>query len=136
MTKQQEQDILMECFGRIPERYTLYPLPDDKRRGQEYARIGMSMESGEVLIFEFDFSVPGWIGIPWECLESSLSHNCKTCEWDFWRGKGTSYCTVIEEINNGECADWEISPDAISLAAAEYYKQLHEKHYGKACVSV
>lgn len=136
MNKQQEHDILMECFGRVPERYALYPLPDDRRGGQEYARIGMTLGSGEVLIFEFDFSVPLRFNIPWEDLESSIPHHCKTCEWNLWLGKGTTYCTETEEISSGECPDWEISPDAISLAVAEYYKQLHEKHYGKACVSV
>lgn len=127
---------LLEWFGRVPDHYELYPLPDDRRGGQEYARIGMTLGTGEVLIFEFDFSVPRRIDIPWEALENSLPHHCKTCEWDFCRGKGTSYCTAKDEVCSGECAYWEISPDAISLAVAEYYKQLHEKHYGKACVSV
>ena len=130
MTKQQEHDILMKCFGRIPERYTLYLLPDDKRGGQEHSLIGMTIGNGEVLIFEFDFSVPGRFNTPWENLENSIPHQCSTCEWNLWRGKGTSYCTETEEINSGECPYWEISPDALSLAAAEYYKQLHKKHYG------
>ena len=136
MTKEQEHDILRECFGRVPERYTLHLLPDDRRGGREYDRICMTLGSGEVLIFEFDFSVPGRFTIPWEDLENSIPHHCSTCEWNLWRGKGTSYCTETEEISSGECLGWEISPDVLSLAAAEYYKQLHKKHYGKACVSV
>ena len=131
MNKLQEHKLLMECFNRIPEHYTLYLLPDDKRGGQEYSRFGMTMESGEVLIFEFDFSVPCRMEIPWEDLENSLPHHCKTCEWDFCRGKGTSYCTAKDEVCSGECAYWEISPDSISLSMAEYYKKLYEKHYGK-----
>lgn len=136
MNKHQQHDFLMKCFGRIPQHYTLYPLPDDKRGGQEYSRIGMTLENGEVLIFEFDFPVPGRINIPWESLENSLPHHCKTCEWNLWRGKGTSYCTETEEISSRECPNWEISPDAISLAATEYYKHLHQKHYGNTCISV
>lgn len=136
MNTQQQHDLLKKHFGRVPERYTLYPLPDDRRGGQEYACIGMTTEAGEVLLFEFDFTVPGRFCLPWECLESSIPHHCSTCEWNLWRGKGTSYCTKTEEISNGECPDWDISPDALSLAAAEYYKQLHEKHYGKISVSV
>lgn len=136
MNKQQQHDLLTKHFGRVPEHYTLYPLPDEKRGGQEYACIGMTMESGEVLLFEFGFTVPGSHCIPWECLENSIPRQCKTCEWDFWRGKGTSYCTETEEISAGECPDWEISPDVLRTAAAEYYKQLHEKHYGKISVSV
>lgn len=136
MTKEQEHDILMKCFGRIPERYSLYPLPDDRRGGQEYARIGMTLENGEVLIFEFDFSVPGIFNIPREDLENSVPHHCSTCEWNLWRGTSTSYCTETEEISSGECPDWEILQDENSLAAAAYYKRLHEKHYGKACVSL
>lgn len=136
MSKQHEHNLLMECFNRIPEHYTLYLLPDDKRGGQTYSRIGMTTENGEVLIFEFDFSVPGHSSIPWEDLDNSIPHHCKTCEWNLWRGKDTSYCTETEEVSSGECTDWEISPDAIRLATAEYYKQLHEKCYGKNCISV
>ena len=136
MNKQQQHDLLMKCFGSIPEHYTLYPLPDDKRGGQEYVSIGVTTKNGEVLVFEFDFSVHIGFSIPWEDLDNSLPHHCKTCEWDFWRGKGTSYCKATEEICSGSCPDWEISPDVLGDAKAEYYKQLHEKHYGKVCISV
>ena len=136
MTTQQQHDLFKKHFGRVPERATLYPLPDDKRVGQEYACIGMTTETGEVLLFEFDFTVPGRFCLPWECLENSIPHHCKTCEWNLWRGKGTSYCTETEEITSGECKAWEISPDVLRTAAAEYYKQLHEEHYGKISVSV
>lgn len=136
MNRQHAHSILMECFGRIPEHYTLYLLPDDKRGSQEFSRIGMTTENGEALIFEFDFSVPRRLDIPWEYLENSLPHHCKTCEWNFCRGKDTSYCAETEEICSGECPNWEISPDAINLAIAEYYKQLYKKHYGTACISL
>ena len=134
MNKSQEHKLLLECLNRIPEHYTLYLLPNDKRGGSEYSRHCMTMEIGEVLLFEFDFSVPGRFNIPWEDLENSIPHHCSTCEWNFWRGKGTSYCTEMEEISCGECPKWEISPDVISLAMAEYYKKLYEKHYGNNCV--
>jgi len=124
---------LLEWFGRIPEHYTLYPLPDDRQAiaVKDRFRIGMTLESGEVLIFEYDVPVPCRQDIPWEDLENSLPHHCQTCEWDFMRGKGTSYCRSAQEICGGACPEWEISPDAIRLATVEYYKQLHEKHYGK-----
>ena len=131
-----KQHYLLEWFGRIPEHYTLYPLPDDRQAAKDRSRIGMALETGEVLIFEYDFTVPGRFCLPWECLENSIPHHCKTCEWNLWRGKGTSYCTETEEISSGECKAWEISPDVLRTAAAEYYKQLHEKHYGKISVSV
>ena len=136
MTISQQHEILSKCMGRIPEHYTLYPLPDDKRLGQDYSYIGMTTETGEILLFEFDFTVPGRFCLPWECLENSIPHHCSTCEWDFMRGKCTSYCTETEEITSGECKAWEISPNVFGIAAAEYYKQLHEKHYGKTCISV
>ena len=132
----QQHDILRKHFGRVPEHYTLYPLPDDKRGGQEYACIGLTTETGEVLLFEFDFTVPGRFCLPWECLENSVPHHCNTCEWDFCRGKGTPYCKATEAICSGECPDWEISPEAVNPAVIAYYKQLHEKHYGKISVSV
>ena len=97
MNTQKQHELLLKHFGRVPEHYTLYPLPDDKRGSQEYACIGMTIETGEVLLFEFDFTVPGRFCLPWECLENSIPHHCKTCEWNLWRGKGTSYCTETEK---------------------------------------
>lgn len=137
MNTQQQHELLRKHFGRVPEHYALYPLPDNKRGGQEYACIGMTLATGGVLIFEFDFSVPGILcPIPWRCLENGVPHICKTCEWNMWRGKGTDYCTGTEEIVDGECLDWELGPAAHESAAAEYFKQLHEKNYGKISVSV
>ena len=136
MTTQKQHDLFKKHFGRVPERATLYPLPDDKRGGQEYACIGMTTETGEVLLFEFDFTVPGRFCLPWECLENSIPHHCKTCEWDFLRGENTLYCPRTAEVISGECPDWELGPMAHVTAEAEYLKQLHEKHYGKISVSV
>lgn len=128
-----KQHYLLEWFGRTPEHYTLYPLPDDRQAvaAKERSRIGMTLESGEVLIFEFDFSVPPQFEIPWEDLENSIPHHCITCEWNSERGKGTPYCISTQDIRGGTCPEWEISPNAIRLATVEYYKQLHEKNYGK-----
>ena len=136
MTKEQQHNFLMERYGRIPEHYSLYLLPNDKRGGQEYSYTCMEAEDGSVLFFEFDFAAACRFSIPWEDLENSVPHHCSTCEWDFCRGKSTSYCKAIEEICSGECPDWEMGPIAHNLAVETYLKQLHEKHYGKISVSV
>lgn len=125
-------------FGVRPEKCTVYPLPywSPVKIESSYI-IGKKENSGEIFIFEFGFPVPMDIsGIPCNELDSVLPHTCKTCEWNFWRGKGTSYCKETTEITAGACPAWELSPDAIRLAEIEYYKQLHEKHYGKVCVSL
>ena len=136
MNTQQQHNFLMERYGRIPEHYSLYLLPDDKRGGQEYVYTCMEAENGEVLFFEFDFSAASRFSIPWEELENSILHHCSTCEWDYCRGKGTSYCKATEEISSGACPDCEIGPEAVHPAVIAYYKQLHERHYGKISVSV
>lgn len=125
-------------FGTKPEKCTVYPLPVWSPVKTENAYIiSKKAENGEVFIFEFGFPVPiNTCEISWRELESSIPHHCSTCEWDFCRGKGTPYCKATEEICSGECPDWDLAPDAIRLAGLEYYKQLHEKHYGKISVSV
>ena len=127
---------LLEWFGRVPDHYELYPLPDDRKKGVESARISMTMEDGKVLIFEFDFVAPRMLDIPWEDLDSSVQHCCETCEWNFCRGKNAAYCSSVETERRETCDVWELSPDVVCFARAEYYKILHKKHYGKTCISV
>lgn len=127
---------LLKWFGRVPEHYELYPLPDGRTPEKESDRIGMTTEDGKVLIFEFDFAVPRMFGIPWEDLDNSVQHCCETCEWDFCRGKNLPYCPSTESEQHEGCDTWELSPDMICFARAEYYKILHKKHYGKTCISV
>ena len=137
MTKQQQHDLFKKHFGRVPERATLYPLPDDKRGGQEYACIGMTMESGEALLFEFDFCV---YTIPQHELQCLVQHDCSTCLWAFMLNAheedGWDRCMNPPKVPVDECDNWEMSRTARRFAEAEYYKQLHEKHYGKISVSV
>ena len=137
MTKQQQHELLQNRFGRVPEHYTIYPLPDDKRGGQEYARIGMTTETGEVLLFEFDFCVHT---IPQNVLERLVAHDCNTCTWVFMRNAhaedGWDRCQNPPQASGNECENWEMSRSAHRFAEAEYYKKLHEKHYGKISVSV
>lgn len=82
-----KQHYLLDWFGRNLEHYTLYPLPDDRRAGKDCSRVGMTLESGEVLIFEFDFVPP-------------------------------------------------LFPEDCRNERADYYRRLHEQHYGKTCISV
>ena len=44
MNTQQQHNFLLERYGRIPEHYSLYLLPDDKRGGQEYVYTCMEAE--------------------------------------------------------------------------------------------
>ena len=127
---------LLERLGRVPEHYELYPLPNGRTPEKEYGLRSVTVEDGKVMIFEFDFAVPYWGDIPWEDLDNSVQHCCKTCEWDFCRGKSAVYCPGTEVERSETCDAWELSPDAISFAVAEYYKALHEKHYGTTCISV
>ena len=132
----EKRHYLLDWFGRVPDHYELYPLPSGITPGKESTRVGMTMENGKVLIFEFDFSVPRMLSIPWEDLDNSVRHCCETCEWDFCRGKSAIYCPSAEGEYRELCNAWELSPDVICLAQAEYYKRLHEQHYGNTCISV
>lgn len=115
------------------EHYTLYPLPDNRKGpSSTYCRKSITLDSGEVLVFEFDF-VPHTF---WDDLENHIPHNCATCEWVDFRGRGTSYCKTPTETPEAHCEDWELSPDVIRFAQSEYYKYLHNKHYGTTSVSV
>ena len=127
---------LLDWFDRVPDHYELYPLPGGITSGKESTRISMTMENGRILIFEFAFCVPLRLNIPWEDLENSLPHHCETCEWNFCRGKNVVYCPSKDGEHREDCSAWELAPDAVSLATAEYYKKLHEKHYGNTCISV
>ena len=131
-----KQHPLLKWFGRTPERCTIYPMPKKAGDKQNTHKTGITLENGEVHIFEFGFAVPCLYGIPWEDLNNILPHHCITCEWNFLFGCGTSYCKHEKEMTSEDCPDWEISPDAIRLASVEYYKALHEKHYGQCGVVV
>ena len=58
--------------NKLMEHYTLYPLPDN-RKGPDatYCRKSITLDSGEVLVFEFDF-VPCAF---WDDLENHIPHN-------------------------------------------------------------
>lgn len=119
------------------EHFTLYPLPEVRRGPKsEYHRTVVKTDAGEILVFEFDFVPVNAFQIPWEELESHIPHTCSTCEWKELRGHGTAYCGIPIEVTEESCPEWEISPDSLSLAKAEYYKALHQKHYGTACISL
>ena len=137
MNNEKRAQALLKWYGSTPERCTVYPIPEwsPVRLEGSYKR-NCKTSSGEVAIFEFGFPVPHFGNIPWNDLDESLQHHCKTCEWDFCRGKGTPYCSESKEITDGECASWMISPDEIGTATAEYYRQLHEKHYGPCGVVI
>lgn len=130
-------------YGGMPERVTVYPLPvwSPVKEEKSYKRSART-SAGEIAIFEFGFRAPnefpfeGVEAISWEELDGSLHHHCKTCEWDFMRGHGTSYCRSQEEVCEGSCAEWQISPDEIGTAKVEYYKQLHGSNYGPCGVVV
>ena len=124
-------------YGGMPERVTVYPLPvwSPVKADGSYKRSART-SAGEIAIFEFGFPALELGAVPWEDLDESLPHHCKTCEWDFMRGKGTSYCRSQEEVCEGSCTEWEISPDEIGTAMVEYYKQLHESSYGPCGVVV
>lgn len=125
---------LLAWFGRVPEHYALYPLPECKQAAREKTRISVTTEDHKVSIFEFDFRAPRILDISWEDLEESVDHCCETCEWDFCRGKSKAYCPSVAGEHREECSAWELSPSADSLARAEYYRMLHEQHYGKTCI--
>lgn len=128
---------LLEWFGRVPDHYELYPLPDNRKGGTEHSRYGMTMEDGKVLIFEFDFCADDIS--PGE-LESLVSHDCHTCRWLFMLNAnpddGWELCQNPPQTPGDQCHSWEISRYALLVAKAEHYKRLHEKHYGKISVSV
>lgn len=119
-----------------PEACMAYPLPQRPDGTQSVYRVSARAESGEVSVFEFDFPVPSRPCIPWPDLDNSLPHHCVTCEWGEHRGLGTCYCRHEKEVTSGRCPDWEISPEVIGLARVEYYKALHEKHYGQCGIAV
>ena len=131
---------LLTWFGRTPDHYALYPLPENQRNGKDISRIGMTLPTGEVNIFEFDFSVPPQFSIPREDLESCAKQQCSTCEWGFMHAhEEDPRCDICPEPPKSQtepCVYWEISPDAERYAAAEYYRQLHEKNYGSTRISV
>lgn len=137
MTTQQQHEFLQKHFGRVPEHYTLYPLPDERRGGPKYSNYGMTMEDGRVYFFEFDFCV---YTIPQDELESLIPHDCGTCHWAFMKDEPEEerklFCPLPPDDPGTGCAGWEISRSATRIAEAEYYKRLHEKHYGKISVSV
>lgn len=134
MNIQQQHDFLLEHWGSVPEHYTLYPLPDDKHIGRKYSCIGIAMDCGRVLIFEFGFVVPGPIHLPFRCFEDNVPHNCETCEKNMVQGEPK--CPIIGENRAESCHSCGIAQEIINHAAAEYYRNLHEKHYGKISVSV
>jgi len=72
------------------------------------------------LVLTFDF-------IPPEPTPAQLAkfvpHTCQTCEW-------CNMCNRPEQTNGQPCTGWEISCDAFCLATIEYYKDIHQKHYG------
>lgn len=125
-----------KSFAGIPETCMVYPLPQRPDGTQTAYRVRASAESGATYLFEFDFPVPVTPYIPWPDLDNSLPHHCTTCEWEDHRGLGTSYCRHEKEVTCGNCPDWEISPEVIGRARVEYYKALHEKHYGQCGISV
>lgn len=127
---------LLKWFGRVPEHYELYPLPDGRTAEKENGRISMTVGNGKVIIFEFDFAAPRMFDIPWEDLCNSIQHCCPTCEWGFCRGKNATYCPKTRAERTEICTAWELSPNMVSFAKAEYYKIPHEKHYGKTRISV
>lgn len=78
------------------------------------------------LILAFDF-------IPEEPTTAQLGefvpHNCSTCE-GIPRADG---CGIAPQNTRRteQCSNWKIGPAAFAVANVEYYKDLHEKHYGK-----
>ena len=56
-------------------------------------------------------------------LEEFVLHTCGTCEF-----KGC--CNYSVPTAGAICPHWAISCDAYWSATTEYYKALHEKHYG------
>ena len=127
---------LLDWFGRVPDHYELYALPDGKKAAGVKNRISVTTEDEKVFNFEFDFRVPNKNDIPWKDLDNSVKHCCKTCEWDFCRGKNAVYCPSKEGEHREACTAWNLSPDAVRIAMAEYYKKLHEQHYGNTCIAV
>ena len=137
MENKKRVQALLKWYGNTPEKCTVYPLPLwSPVRSERSCKRSVRLPNGMVAIFEFGFTVPVAHEIPWGDLDNSLPQHCKTCEWDFWRGKGTSYCRSSEEVCSGACAAWEISPESIRAAQFGYYERLHEKNYGPCGVAV
>lgn len=77
------------------------------------------------LVLEFDF-------IPSEPtmtqLEVLAPHNCDTCAWKSLRN--SSHCGLLLLPIGTQCSNWEMNCDAFNAATVEYFKALHNKHYG------
>lgn len=110
---------LLERLGRVPDHYELYPLPDDKKGGEAYSSIVMTMDDGKVFGFEFDFSVDT-LELPWSDNKSITEKHCQQCK--------TGGCPDNED-------SW-VCNHAACPAKVEYLKILHEVNYGKMCISV
>lgn len=135
MNKQYEHNLLKVCLNRIPEHYTLYLLPDAKRGGQRYACISMTMESGGAYVFEFDFFVEP---IPVGRIDNLADCGCSTCCYEHLKKEPLDNqrgCCPGPTFPDGNgCEYWAFSENALKNAEVEYYKQLHEKCYGKNAV--
>ncbi len=89
-----------------------------------YAMKRFETEGGP-LILEFDFIPPEPTMTQ---LEKLVPHNCDTC---LWKGlQASSYCGAMLLPVGALCSKWEMNCAAFGTARVEFYKALHEKHYG------
>lgn len=107
-----------------------HSLPDNLRNSGAGVRFFKSItaNSGEIHEFEFDF-VPD---PTWEQFTAHISHNCNTCLWKQLRG--SAYCPNPTETLTEECGNWDMSDSNTVYKDAQlnYYKNLHEEHYGRS----
>lgn len=130
--KDMKTALLLPVDGNEPEHYTLYPLPESRKgeHAQTYFRRCITDDSGDVLVFEFDF-IPN---PTWEQFCGCIPHTCETCAWKDLRG--AAYCPNPTDAQDVHCEEWELDSESYRRANIAYHKALHAKHYGTASVSL